>query len=220
MKGSDVDKRLGAYLDGALADARRERLERELEQDPGLQKQLERSRALARLVRESWTEGPAAPSPEQLISALRPQLAAISRERRERPAWQQVIERARMRLSSLFGPMPLATSAVAAFLLALAFLPRPSDPISGLSALLPSSGRVALQPTSTARTPAARTHSARPTTQFAPAALWQDPAAGVYDVSPRETPAMIFQNEDGSTILWLLEDDDLSLLLERFDRWS
>lgn len=221
MKSSDLEKRVSAYLDGALAEARRDRLERELEQDPGLQKQVDRSRALAHLVREAWTEGPPAPSPDALIAALRPQLAAISRERRARPAWLQALEQARIRLSGWFGPMPLATSAALAFLLALAFLPRPSGgPIPGLSAVLPARGEAALQsesvPASTSRSP----HSGRSTPTFAPANLLRDPAAGVYDVSPRETPAMIFQNPDGSTLLWLLENDDLSRRFDRLDRWS
>ena len=82
MKSTDLEKRVSAYLDGALAEARRDRLERELEQDPELRKQLDRSRALAQLVREAWTEGPPAPAPDVLLAALRPQLAAISRERR------------------------------------------------------------------------------------------------------------------------------------------
>lgn len=221
MKSTDLEKRVSAYLDGALAEARRDRLERELEQDPGLRKQLDRSRALAQLVREAWTEGPPAPAPDVLLAALRPQLAAISRERRARPAWLQTLEQARIRLSGWFGPMPLATSAALAFVLALAFLPRPSGgPIPGLSAVLPAQGEAALQsaPMPGAATPS--TYSGRPTSSFAPANLLRDPAAGVYDVSPRETPAMIFQNPDGSTLLWLLENDDLSRRFERLDRWS
>ena len=96
---SDLDKRMSAYLDGALADTRRDRFERELERDPALQEQLKRSRALSQLVRESWTDGPASPPPELLIAALRPALAAITRERRARPAWQQALDDWRMRLS-------------------------------------------------------------------------------------------------------------------------
>ncbi len=219
MKRDDLDKRLSAYLDGALAQSKRDRLERDLERDPGLQKQLERSRALARLVRESWTEGPAAPPTEFLIPLLRPHLAAISRERRERPAWQRALERARVWLSSWLGPMPLATSAAAAFLLALAVLPRPTGPIPDLSALLPS-GQAQLQSTPASRfsTPRAPFSAAR--IPFSPANLSHDAAAGVYDLSPGERPAMIFQNDDGSTLLWLLEDDDLSHLLERMDGWG
>jgi hypothetical protein len=219
LKSGDLDKRTSAYLDGALAEPRRDRFERELERDPALQEQLERSRALAQLVREAWTEGPAAPPPELLIAALRPQLAAISRERRARPAWQQALDGWRIRLSSWLGPMPLATSGVLAFLLALAFLPRPDGPIPNLSALLPS-GRVEFGSAPLSSAPLPSTRFVAPRAQFSPANLSQDTAAGVYDLSPGESPAMIFQSDDGSTILWLLEDDDLSFLLERSDRWG
>ena len=219
MKSGDFDKRLSAYLDGALVDAKRERLERDLERDPALQKQLERSRALGSLVREAWTEGPAAPPPDVLLSALRPQLAAIARERRERPAWQRAFEQTRVRLASWFGPMPLATSAAAAFLLALAMLPRPTGPNANFSALLPT-GPGPSDATSPLRTRSSSTQFILPRPPFAPASLSQSAEAGVYDLSPGERPAMIFQNDDGSTMLWLLEDDDLSQLLERMDRWG
>ena len=219
MKSSDLDKRLSAYLDGALPDGKRDRFERELEREPALQKQLKRGKALTHLVREAWTEGPAAPPTEFLIAALRPQLAAISRERRARPAWQQALERARVRLSSWLGPTPLATSAVAAFLLALAVLPRPIGPAPDLSAVLPS-GQPALELMPVARPPVARSPFLVPRMPLSPASLPQDSAAGVYDLSPGESPAMIFQDQDGSTVLWLLEGDDLSLLLERMDRWG
>jgi len=219
LKSGDLDKRLSAYQDDALGESKRDRFERQLERDPALQEQLARSRALAQLVREAWTEGPAAPAPELLIAALRPQLAAISRERRARPAWQQALEQARVRLSSWLGPAPLATSAVAAFLLALAFLPRPAGPIPDLSALLPST-QAPLGSLPLSRAPLPGTRGVVPRIPYAPANLSQDSAAGVYDLSPGERPAMIFQGDDGSTILWLLQDDDLSLLLERMDRWG
>jgi anti-sigma factor RsiW len=221
LKSGDLDKRLSAYQDGALADSKRERLERDLERDPALQKQLKRSRALAGLVREAWTEGPAAPPPEVLLSALRPHLAAITRERREQPAWQRTLEQARIRFSSWFGPVPLATSAAAAFVLALALLPRTNVQDSSFTASLP------LSQTRTQSAPAQPLRMRMPSTQFmvprmpfAPANLSQDSAAGVYDLSPGERPAMIFQNEDGSTMLWLLQEDDLSGLFKRMDRWG
>ena len=219
MKTGDLDKRLGAYLDGALEKTKRDRFERELEGDPMLQKQLKRGQALSVLVREAWTEGPDAPTPEFLIAALRPQLAAIARERRERPLWQQALERARLRLANWFGPMPLATSALAAFLLAIALLPQPTGPTPGLPAELPT-GQPRLVSTPQSSAPASHTRVGFPDMPLAPANLSPDAAAGVYDLAPGERPAMIFQGEDGSTILWLLPDDDLSLLFERTDRWG
>ncbi len=221
MKSGDLDKRLSAYQDGALADSKRDRLQRELERDPALQKQLKRSQALGNLVRDSWTEGPAAPPPDLLISALRPQLAAIARERREQPSWQRLLEQARVRFSGWFGPMPLATSAAAAFVLALMLLPQANEPTTDFSATLP----LAPRRTQAEALPAPRTRVSTepfmvPRVPFAPASLSQSTAAGVYDLSPGERPAMIFQNDDGSTMLWLLEGDDLSLLIERMDRWG
>ena len=224
MKNDDLDKRLSAYLDGALADGRRERFERELDGDAALQKQLKRSRALSGLVREAWSEGPAAPASEFLIASIRPHLAVISRERRARPAWQQGFEHARMRLAGWFSPMTLATSAAAAFLLAVAILPRQDAAVSGLSASLPAyvpapsaSYGAAVQSSSSPVWPAQRQILSTP---FAPVSTAQDRSADIYDVEPGESPAMLLQNEDGSTVLWLLEDDDLSQRLERMDRWS
>ncbi|MEX2208543.1 MAG: hypothetical protein WEF50_20195 [Myxococcota bacterium] len=220
MKIGDFDKRLSAYQDGALADSKRDRLERELEHDPALRKQLERSQALGSLVREAWTEGPAAPPPELLISALRPQLAAITRARGEQPAWAQALEQARLRVAR-FGPMPLVTSAAAAFLLALALLPSSDDPNPNFSASLPLAQReLATEAVPMPRTRVSTTPYMVPRMPFAPASLSQNSAAGVYDLSPGERPAMIFQNDDGSTMLWLLEEDDLSFLHGLMDRWG
>lgn len=221
MKSGDLDKRLSAYLDDALAVAKRDRFERELERDPALQKQLKRSQALGSLVREAWTEGPAAPPPEFLIAALRPQLAAISRERRARPAWERALEDARLWLSRWIHPVPLATSAAAAFLLAIALLPRPDGSIQDLSASLSTLQSPPTQAPALGFAPAAPPRSPFGfRSPFAPANLSRDAAAGIYDVSPGEYPAMLLQNEDGSTLLWLLEDDGLSLLMERLDRWG
>jgi len=219
LKTGDLDKRLGAYLDGALDDSKRDRFEQEIERDPALQKQLKRGQALSVLVREAWTEGPAAPTPDVLIAALRPQLAAISRERRARPSWLQTLERARLRLANWLGPMPIATSAMAAFLLAIVLLPRPTASIPGLSAVIPS-GQLAHPSTPLYDAPAPRMGFGAERKAFVPANLSPDAAAGVYDLSPGERPAMIFQGDDGSTVLWLLPDDDLSLLFERSDRWG
>jgi anti-sigma factor RsiW len=225
LKSSDFDKRLSAYQDGALTDPKRERLERELEREPALRKQLERSRALGNLVREAWTEGPAAPPPDVLLAALRPRLAAIARERREQPAWRRALEDVRIRLAGWFGPVPLATSAAAAFVLALALLPRSNMSDSSFTAALPltraeSPMRAPFEPAAKLRTRTPSTQFMVPSMPFAPANLSQDSAAGVYDLSPRERPAMIFQNEDGSTMLWLLDEDDLSGLFGRMDGWG
>lgn len=229
MKSDDLDKRLSAYLDGALADAKRERFERELESDAALQKQMKRSQALSGLVREAWSEGPVAPTPDFLIASIRPHLAAISRERRARPAWQQSLELARQRFADWWSPMPLATSAVAAFLLAVVFLPRNESPLANLGAQLlttapaATSAPVPAYPNSTpvsSSTSSWRAPRLAPSNLFAPASLSSDGAASIYDYDQGENSGMLLQNEDGSTVLWLLDDDDLSLLLARADRWG
>lgn len=222
MNSGDLDKRLSAYLDGALEDVKRERLEREIEREPALQAQLRRTQSLGSLVREAWSEGPAAPAPEFLIAALRPQIAAIARERRARPSWQRGLEQVRLRLGSWFGPMPLAASAAAAFLVALAILPRPNgssdELIAGpiLGAQRSSSGTSL--PISLGWRQQRQTG---PQIPFGPVIYSEDAAAGVYDLAPGENPAMLFQNEDGSTLLWLLDDDDLSFRFQQqMDRWG
>jgi anti-sigma factor RsiW len=212
-----MDKRVSAYVDGALAGARRARLERDLERDPALREALQRTQTLGRLVRDSWSEGPPAPPTDYLIASLRTELHAIDRERRARPAWQQALERARVTVGHWLGPMPIATSALAAFLLAIAFLPRTSDPFGDVSAQLlsppaPSATVHTFRPAEMSRPPAR-------TSVFAPADYSTDSGA-IYDVSPGERPAMIFQGKDGSTVLWLLDDDGLSRFLGSLDLWG
>src|SRR5262245_15518741 len=125
-----LDKRVSAYADGALRGPKRAELEQELERNPMLAAQLDRSRALGILVRDSWNEGPAAPSPEFLLAAIRPALAQIDRERRAQPSWRRALETAGARLLGALRPSPaLAAAAVGAFVFALAILPH--EPLPG-----------------------------------------------------------------------------------------
>jgi anti-sigma factor RsiW len=214
-----MDKRLSAYVDGALGGSRRARLERDLERDPALREALQRTHSLGRLVRDSWNEGPPAPPTDYLLASLRSEMHAIDRERRARPAWQQFVERARMAIGHRLGPVPIATSAAAAFLLALALLPAATDPVLGTGAqlLTPASPSAAPPPVA----PASDMSRARRTSPlFAPADFSSQGHGPVYDVSPGERPAMIFQGKDGSTVLWLLDDDGLSRWLESMDLWG
>lgn len=209
MSKKTRDKRLSAYADGALPDGQRERLERELERDDALREALRRTQSLGRLVRESWTEGPPAPPVEFLLASVRPHIAAIDRERRAQPAWQRALERLRIELGRWLGPAPIAASAAAAFLLALVVLPNSTEPIpamqgNGSTASAPHNTHSPLPPLPL---PGART-------PYAPA------AATVYDMAPGERPAMIFEEKDGSTVLWLLDDDGTSWLQGLRDRWG
>jgi anti-sigma factor RsiW len=212
LKQTKIDKRVSAYADGALDGARRARLERELEEDAELREGLQRTQALGRLVRDAWNEGPPAPSADFLLASLRSELAAIDRERRAQPAWQQALERARGALGRWLGPVPIATSAAAAFLLALLVMPGAMSPVGGVTAALPAAPAASIEPVVLPQSRAPRPAGGL----FAPA----DFSGSIYDVSPSERPAMLFQGKDGSTMLWLLDDDGLSYFLESMDRWG
>ena len=104
-------------------------------------------------------------------------------------------------------------------------MPRENAPNLSFTAALPLAGsqtqpRAASEFLAPLRMRAPNTQFMVPRMPFAPANLSQDSAAGVYDLSPRERPAMIFQNEDGSTMLWLLDEDDLSGLFRRVEGWG
>jgi len=201
------DKQVSAYADGALRGPKRARLEEELERNPQLVAQLDRSRALSRLVRDSWTEGPAAPSADFILASIRPALAQIDRERRARPSWERGLEGVLARILAALRPSPaLATAAVAAFLFALAILPHEPLP-GGLGANI----FAAHEPVESASLTRELVHQPPPPDAFSlsvPADYSAD-LDNVYDVTPGR-PAVLFQSGDGSTTLWLIEDGDLS----------
>lgn len=207
MKYEKFDKRISAYADGALRGPKRAELEQELERDPKLAAQLDRSRALGRLVREAWSEGPAAPSPDFLLASIRPALAQIDRERRAQPSWQRTLEITLARIGAALRPSPaLATAAVAAFVLALAILPHDPlpDGLSGSVANLSAhSESASLTREMVHMPPAADAFS------LSVPADYSAELDNVYDVSPGR-PAVLFQSGDGSTTLWLIEDGDQS----------
>jgi len=208
LKQEKFDKRVSAYADGALRGPKRARLEEELERDSQLAAQLDRSRALSRLVREAWSEGPAAPSPDFILASIRPSLAQIDRERRARPSWQRALDVALARIGAALRPSPaLATAAVAAFVFALAILPHEPLP-GGLGANIFAAAPQHVESASLTRE---RVHQPPPPDAFSlsvPADYSAD-LDNVYDVSPGR-PAVLFQSGDGSTTLWLIEDGDMS----------
>ncbi len=218
MKHEKLDKRISAYADGALRGPKRARLEQELERDPKLAAQLGRSRALGRLVRESWSEGPAAPSPDFLLASIRPALAQIDRERRARPSWLRQLEIALARVGAALRPSPaLAAAAVGAFVFALAILPHEPLP-TGLGANL---FEVAHQNAESASLTRELVHMPPAPDAFslsAPADYSAD-LDNVYDLSPGR-PAVLFQSGDGSTTLWLIEDGDMSRLFGSSEDWG
>lgn len=209
MKHDDLDKRVSAYVDGALRGAKRDQLERELEADSHLARQVDRSRALGRLVRDAWNEGPAAPAPEFLLAAIRPALAEIDRERNARPSWQRALDSVFARFTATLWPSPaFATATAVAFVAALALMPRfelTNGMLDGSLFKLHASAPQAL-PFSAA------VGGVTSTPLFSPAqAGWSAEAPPTLDVAPNR-PAMLFHSTDGSSTLWLIDPGDLSFL--------
>lgn len=218
MKHEKLDKRVSAYLDGALRGPKRARLEEELERDPDLARQLDRSRGLGRLVRESWSEGPAAPSPDFLLASIRPALARIDRERRAQPSWLRTLEIALARVGAALRPSPaLAAAAVGAFIFALAILPHEPLP-SGLGTNV---FELAHHNSESASLTRERVHMPPAPDAFSlstPADYSAD-LDNVYELSPGR-PAVLFQSGDGSTTLWLIEDGDMSRWFGSREDWG
>jgi anti-sigma-K factor RskA len=213
LKYEKFDKRISAYADGALRGPKRAELEHELERDPKLAVQLDRSRALGRLVREAWSEGPPAPSPDFLLASIRPALAQIDRERRAQPSWQRTLEIAFARIGAALRPSPaLATAAVAAFVLALAILPQPE--LKGLEGSLSAHSESASLTRELVHMP-----PAPDAFSLSVPADFSAELDNVYDVSPGR-PAVLFQSGDGSTTLWLIEDGDQSFHFGSGQDWG
>ncbi len=220
MKHDDFEKRVSSFIDGALRGPKREQLERELDRDPRLARQVERSRALGRLVRESWNEGPAAPAPDYLLAAIRPVLAEIDRERSARPAWERAFESFVTRFVLPLRPSPaLATAAAFAFVAALTLIPRfdtnglldtslfPPNPLTE-NTQIPTSPVASSEPTQSV-----------PLFPTATVDFSVDGSSSVYDASPGH-PAVLWRGKDGSQTLWLIDQGDLSSLFDSAGGWG
>jgi hypothetical protein len=143
----------------------------------------EENAALARLVRDAWSEGPGAPSVESLMRALQPGLARVDAEIREgaasRSGWREV-------LRSLLAPVAVGGLAGGAAVAALALL------MVGRDADLPTSARTQTEEIATVR------------------ADFLSDASPISDLES-ESPLLVFEGEDGSTVIWIMEgSDDLS----------
>jgi len=171
----------------------------------------EATRALGRLVREAWNEGPAAPPADFLLAAIRPALAEIDRERRARTSWSRALDGAFARLGALLRPSPaLAVAAAAAFLVMVALVDRSHGvrsivfPGAQLPTPVHAAKNVRLLPDAP--------RSVFPTVPnpFATADFPADPLGSVYDVSPVRRPAVLFHSNDGAVTLWVIDDGDVS----------
>jgi anti-sigma factor RsiW len=217
LKHDDLDKRVSAFIDGALRGPKREQLQRELERDSRLAKQVDRSRALGRLVREAWNEGPVAPAPDFLLASIRPALAEIDRERNARPVWQRGFDAFFARFAVSLRPSPaFATAAAVAFVAALTLLPRFDT--NGLIGANLTFTRAPLGTSVPALTSAVRPSGML----FAPTEtvdFGSDGRSSVIDASPGH-PAVLWRDNDGSQTLWLLDQGGLSFLFDSDEGWG
>ena len=172
----------------------------------------EATRALGRLVREAWNEGPAAPSPDYLLAALRPALAEIDRERRARPSWSRTVDAAFSRLGALLRPSPaLAVAAAAAFMVMVTLVERSHDVRNILGVGIGATITGARPGTHVTLVPhAPKSAFAAVPDPFANADYPADGLGTVYDVSPVGRPAVLFHSTDGAVTLWVIDEGDLS----------
>lgn len=219
MKGRS-ERRIEAYLDGALGERERAKVERDLAASPSHERHLEDTRRLGAIVREAWSEGPPSPSLDRILPALRREMARVDAQREAAPLWRRGLQAWR----EAFSFVPTGAVAAAAVVAAVYLWPAADVPRDLLRAEAPSTQRSAA-----ARVPAplhaqglaARDSAVRSVTwtgapvsaahvsSVRPSGAAESPSS-VYDVAQGETPLMLFQAEDGSMVIWLLEEDDLS----------
>lgn len=193
------EQRIDAYRDGALSAADRERVERLLDSDPESAARLSDTEALGRAIRAAWTEGPPPPPTEYLIAALRP---ALARADIERATDRSLAARLRETLS----PVPLALACAAAAVLLLAW-----PTVTGLNG---PDRALRSEPTQVAQA-VSGDRLLTPVSEGAVAA----PAA-IYDLAQEDRPLMIFEGLDGSTVIWILrEEENVSFMAVAADGW-
>ncbi len=185
------EKKIEAYLDGATSFREGQRLERQIREDDAARRHLEMTQALGRGIKQAWSEGPPGPSPEYLIAALRPEMDRSDAERSRRPRWEGTTER----LAALLRPVPIAAIAGAAALVLIV-----------VTSLGVPQGDQGLDLGKTARIQ--EPPSAQP---VAHSAAFDSPTT-IYDLAQGDSPLMIFEADDGATVVWLLEEEGLSSL--------
>ena len=187
-----LERQLTAYRDGELPPRARRRVEQWLASDPEAARQLRGLESLQAMVRDAWTEGPPSPAPQFVVNALRPELARIDAERRAAGGFWQRLSR---RLEPVLRPAPvtaLAATAVAALFLVIVTPPT----LDG--------GTVAPVPMQTALA----------------APILATPSA-IYDLEQEEASLLVYEIEDGVTVIWLLEDEQkLTRRASDADGWA
>jgi hypothetical protein len=170
-------------------------------------------RALGSVIREVWTEGPRAPSPEYLIAALRPAMATVDAERASAPLWERALDHMASWTRPASAALLSGAAAVALFLLLPTSTPVAPD-------VAPRGGVVA---DSGAAIPGAEPVAF---SQQMPA-LFEDGVAlnvgvpqSIYDLAQGENPLMLFEADDGATVIWVLGKSELSGGLPLAGGWA
>ncbi|MCP4003575.1 MAG: hypothetical protein GY725_05215 [bacterium] len=197
MKRRD-QRQLDEYRDGVLSGRERERINA----DPELREQLNLDMGLGALVKETWTEGPPAPKPENLISVLRPAMAQIDAEIAAASPW------ARMRewWSEALTPAPVAALVGVAALLMLAVLP---DGAGDVSPELLRTNVAAVQNVQQAMDQYANTEVRTIASVVEGLTASADDGPSVYDLGQGKDPLMLFESDD-ATVIWVLPDGSIS----------
>ena len=191
-----TEKKLNALHDGALSERERQRMHARVHAEPELRRYLDETRALGSIVREAWSEGPRAPAPEYVISALRPAMARIDAERAAASPWA----RTREILSDWLRPAPIAAALIGTTALVLiAVLPTPRNPVLRDSLTTNFSGARSMA--TVEPNPLIEPVSQSGSALHAPGAI--------YDIASEGTPLMFFESED-ATVIWVIPDDSLS----------
>ncbi len=191
-----LERRLDAYRDGAVSAGERGRLERRIAADPLAAGRVREIELLGRAVRGAWTEGPNPPSAEYLIASLRPELRRFDAELAREGGLALLLGRLRDGLLG-FRPVPAAALGACAALLIFFAFPAQFAPPEGVTLR---------------------------ETQLRDFALPEpEPAVvmPIYDLAQGESALMILAGEDGSTVIWILEDpEQLSSAPLVADRWA
>jgi anti-sigma factor RsiW len=190
VRRSRLERKLQAYLDGALSASDRRRLERLIERDAEVRRSLERNRALGAALRTAWTGGPPAPPADALLRAIRPELAAIDRELESRPSLEAAFGQLGNLLRPLRVPVLAGTAAAVAFLIFIAIPP------DGVAPPPPPAPPQAERPV--AELP--------PAPESAPVAVAA--ADTIYELDQGEGSVTILEGGEGATIIWVVEDED------------
>lgn len=204
MKRRD-EKQLDDYRDGVLPERERKRIEA----DPELSEQLNLNMGLGALVKDAWTEGPPAPAPEVLFSALRPAMARIDAEIEAASPWNRLREQ----VSEWFTPGPVAAMVGAAALLMLAVLPAGNSDIPP-EALIGQAMAEYQPPPNRLISEVLHELDVQTVSTTSGYTSGTDKGSSVYDLGQGRDPLMLFESDD-ATVIWVIPDDSVSLRANR-----